>query len=364
MLGRSGKCPGCGGQIQIPSRPKIKPTAIPSPPIQTSLRPPPRPIPHLPTIVQPSAITPTTTNVFTPAGQPSAAQVNVHNSNASNSLGISSLILGIFSLFICWIPLVGLGLRLITLLLGISGHRRGNRAKGKGIGFAVSGMAVSGIGVLLGFSSLSLFRVSPEGLNNVAEQIDRDLNRQPQQASPVDEPPSPSANISNDEDNTDPYSANNSSPATEFHHASRPLKLGNIQLEIAAVRVGKVPMYREFVQDESESVDELLTIWLTITNISSNKKIDYQGWMSDYASLLDIDAELTDDNENRYRGVSFGAGTVVKDANTNESIYPGKSIKDAIVLELPIDGAKHLDLPLLQRDAKNLANFASVSQLT
>ncbi len=260
--------------------------------------------------------------------------------------------LGIFSFFVCWIPFIGFGLSGLGLLLGIGGLVMSVTRKGTGIGFAIAGTAVSGIGVLLGIVIIVALQGLAEGLNEVAEQMERDLNSPSQQAAPVTDSPPPNGNT------TDGYSTIQGSPPIdtpaqpEFHNASKPLQLGNVQLEITSVRIGKVPLYRTIMQQDTESVDDLLTVWLKITNTSTNKKIDYQGWMSDFASLMDIDAELTDDNDNRYRGVSFNATTTVKDAKTNESIYPGKSITDAVVFELPIDGAKYLDLKLSAKGCK------------
>ena len=68
--------------------------------------------------------------------------------------------------------------------------------------------------------------------------------------------------------------------------------------------------------------------------------------MSQQASLLDIDAELTDNFENDYRKVRFGFSSSVKDISTESSIYPGKRIKDAIVFELPVEGIEFLRLKL------------------
>jgi len=354
MLGRAAKCPGCGGELQIPARPKPKPTVSPPPKPSAPIVAPSTPQQH-PTIIEPSAVLPTTTNVFTPAGQPSAVQVNVHNSNVSNSLGIASLILGILSFFICWIPFIGFGLSGLGLLLGIGGLVMSVVRKGTGIGYSIAGTAVSGIGVLLGIVFIVMIQGMAQGLNEVAEQMERDLNSSSQQASPVSDVQTPNAEPS-DVTVTEPPKANEP-PEPEFHDASKPLQLGNVQLAISSVRIGKVPLYRTIMRDDSESVDDLLTIWLTITNTTSNKKIDYQGWMSDFASLMDIDAELKDDNDNRYRGISFSATTTVKNATTNESIYPGKSITDAVVFELPIEGAKYLNLKLSAKGCKEDGEF-------
>ena len=59
----------------------------------------------------------------------------------------------------------------------------------------------------------------------------------------------------------------------------------------------------------------------------------------------------------RYRGILFSATTTVKNATTNESIYPGKSITDAVVFELPIDGAKYLNLKLSAKGCKEDGEF-------
>jgi len=355
MHGRKGKCPGCAGPIQIPSRPKTESTPATIPKERPPAPPPP---PQRPTVVEPSEVAPNTTNVFTPAGQPTAVQVNVQNSNVSNSLGIASLVVGILSLFVCWIPLIGFGLSGLGFLLGIGGIVMSMTRKGTGIGYAIAGTAISGFGVLLGIVFIVALQGMAEGFSEVAEQMERDLSSESQQASPAtnDRPAEDNNPIPEDQPNNEVRSGDRPQ-VPEFHDASKPLQLGNIQLEITAVHIGKVPLYRTIMKEDTESVEDLLTVWLNITNTSSNKKIDYQGWMSDYASLRDIDADLTDDNDNRYRGISFSATTTVKDAQTNESIYPGKSITDAVVFEIPIDGVKHLDLRLSAKGCKEDGEF-------
>jgi hypothetical protein len=120
----------------------------------------------------------------------------------------------------------------------------------------------------------------------------------------------------------------------------------SVRVDVTNVVVGKVPLWRQILDQDSESEDDLLLIRLNIRNESDNKKIDYHGWTDSFASLLDIDATLMDDAGNEYRPVTFGGTTVVKDAQSKGSIYPGKVLSDALVFERPIDGAKHLRLTL------------------
>ena len=180
MLGRTGKCPGCGRQIQIPAQ--LSPKADNTEPIKQPLlqiASPPQP-----TVVQPSSVVPSTTNVVTPAGQPSAVQVNVQNSNVSNSLGIASLILGILSFFICWMPFIGFALSGLGLVLGVWAFVMSIARKGTGIGYAIAGIAVSGIGVLMGIFFILALKGMADGLDEVAKQMDRDRQSQNMQSNP------------------------------------------------------------------------------------------------------------------------------------------------------------------------------------
>jgi hypothetical protein len=159
----------------------MKPSVV-SPPTPAPIDPAPI---HQPTVVPPSSVAPHTTSVFPPVGQPTAVQVNVQNSNVSNSLGIASLVLGILSLFICWIPFIGFGLSGLGLLLGIGALVMALTRKGTGIGYAIAGSAVSAIGVLLGVIYIVALSGMAQGLNEVAEQMEKEMNKQQSQATPV-----------------------------------------------------------------------------------------------------------------------------------------------------------------------------------
>jgi hypothetical protein len=71
-------------------------------------------------------------------------------SQASQGLGIASLVVAIVALFICWMPLIGVGLSLLSMGLGVGGLYLAITRKGSGLGYAIAGCAIGGVGFLLG----------------------------------------------------------------------------------------------------------------------------------------------------------------------------------------------------------------------
>ena len=131
-------------------------------------------------------------------------------------------------------------------------------------------------------------------------------------------------------------------PEDEWLDAQKPVRKGNVQIELTRVLVGKIPL--KSVGDQTgQSTDVLCQISLRITNRASASKIDYVGWQGNSFSS---NAKLTDDVGNRYKGINFGFGTEVVGQVKSESIYPGKSLEDILVFEAPVDAAKYLNLEL------------------
>ena len=268
--------------------------------------------------------------VATRPSKPTATLAQTNVSTASHSAGIASLVLGILSLLMCWVSIVGFVLGALGFLLGCCGFGISLKRKGSGIGYSIAGIAVSSIAFVLGVVVWCFLNAMSDGLDDFANQL---------------KPNTPQLQATSVADNASSKTDIPRRTNAEFHDATKALQLGNVRLRISRVAIGKVPLHLTIMNEDTQSQDDLMTVWLEIANTSTNKKIDYQGWMSMYASLRDIDAVLTDNNENRYRGISFSTAAV-KNATTNDSIYPGKSITDAIVFELPVDGADYLDLTL------------------
>ena len=154
MAGRQGKCPGCGDRVTVPpletasqdwlADPPATKTAVP--PIAPPIAPPARVVEQPRDIVEHVPAAPVQPPV---AVQLNVSQTNTTPSNTSSSLGIASLVIGVLSLFTFCIPLVGLLVSLLGLGLGAAGLTMAILRKGRGIGFSIAGIVLSGISLLV-----------------------------------------------------------------------------------------------------------------------------------------------------------------------------------------------------------------------
>lgn len=290
----------------------------------------------------------------------SNVQVNVRNSHSSNSLGISSLILGLLSFVICWMPIFGQLISGLGLLLGVVGFIIAIVRGGTGIGYAISGAALNGLSLLVGSVFISALGATADQLSRVGNANNR---ADAPQAVPSQPDSKNKAGNTTKPDNDEasragatagtsvtppviatPPQTDNKTPL--WHPATESLQLGDISLKISEVVIGNVPLHQKIGDTDTESEESLLAIYVELTNTSQSKKIDYRGWMNDYARLLDLDAELTDNHDNDYRKVNFGGLLTVKGVSNDSSIYPGKTLKDAIVFEEPVPGIELLRVKL------------------
>ena len=120
--------------------------------------------------------------------------------------------------------------------------------------------------------------------------------------------------------------------------------LDGTKVNIVRSKISMVPLVEEFTGQESGSDTMHLIIELKIQNITETRKIDYLSWRRDLGSLQS-NASLTDNFGNRYRYVEF-VTKYPKGAVKSVSIYPGNSITDVLVFELPISKATSLKLKL------------------
>ena len=67
-----------------------------------------------------------------------------------NGIAVAAMVLGIVSLALFFIPIVGLICGLIGFILGFSGLSKANRLGGKGKGMAIAGIVTGIIGTLIG----------------------------------------------------------------------------------------------------------------------------------------------------------------------------------------------------------------------
>lgn len=377
--GKRIRCPQCKEVVLIPKAPEA---ALPSTPNEARPAPTPRQKPSLPAVVpeehseeflddysEPQLPAPTRRNKVHRDDryqssqihiQPTSnVQVNVRNSHSSNSLGISSLILGLLSFVICWMPVFGQLISGLGLCLGLLGFILAIVRGGTGIGYAISGAVLNGLSLLVGIVFVSFLGATADQLSSVGiadrAKVPQAVPSQPDStnkaanATKPDNAEAPGAGLTNVPAVSPPVVAVPPQAETQtplWHPATESLQLGDISLKISSVVQGAVPLHQKIGDSETESKESLLAIYVELTNTSQSKKIDYKGWMNDYARLLDLDAELTDNHDNDYRKVNFAALLTVKGIATDSSIYPGKTIKDAIVFEQPVPGIEFLRLKL------------------
>ncbi len=135
-----------------------------------------------------------------------------------------------------------------------------------------------------------------------------------------------------------------------------PVRQGDVEFRVNGVLRSQVPM-RDLLGDLTVSKDELLLIVIQVRNLSQTKKLEYRSWMGeDFAFERDF-ATLQDNFGNHYKRITFGIGTKVVGQAESDSFYPGKSVSDILVFELPINTAEYLDLEL---PAKNFGGEGMV----
>lgn len=165
VIGQTGNCPHCGKSVTITDETvtnETPPGDLLAAPTPTMRQPPSVGYKHAPT-----------TNIYTPAGQPSAVQINVQNTQSSNSLGIASLILAICSFFICWLPFINITISGLALLLGVAAFLLSATRRGSGIGYGVAGIALSGTSLLLGIFFMLALGGAGEAMNQAVIEMEK-----------------------------------------------------------------------------------------------------------------------------------------------------------------------------------------------
>ena len=131
---------------------------------------------------------------------------------------------------------------------------------------------------------------------------------------------------------------------TEWVVAPTPARLGDVEVKVVSAKVAPVALRGPSGEGQSKEPQLILTI--EVSNANLNRKIDYSTWAGADVPLERDFATLTDNFENSYKRITFGIfdrpiGRVVSD-----SIYPGKSLTDALVFEAPLGNIEHLDLDM------------------
>jgi len=130
------------------------------------------------------------------------------------------------------------------------------------------------------------------------------------------------------------------------HSMPPAVKKGTVSVRVAWAKIGKAVLENEITEARSVSEDKLLSIFVGIVNLSEERKLNYRTWGADPLKFVGGSARVTDDLGNVYKRIHFGVMDVPVGRRDQESIYPGKSILDVLIFELPVAKAKRLTLSL------------------
>lgn len=312
-------------QAAPPPRQAVPPPRPAAPPVVVRPAPSPPP-PQVPEVIvaAPPLVQSASPGVPVMAAAPNVAvQVNVSQSKAAHSLGIGAIVLGIVGLLTVCVPFVSLPLSGLGFLLGVFGVGMAIVRKGTGVGFSIAGAAISGVIFL---PSLLFWTMFAGALRSASDEVAKQAQR---------------AEQTNQTALGGPAGAEDGSG--DWADASQGVRQGDVEVRVTSVKIGPVD-FKDFNNPDTEH--KMATIQLSIANLGQTKKLQYESWGSSGSFLSTDYATLSDNFDNKYILMRFGALTPVKGQRTLESLYPGKSVTDVLVFEPPIATADYLKLEL------------------
>lgn len=259
---------------------------------------------------------------------------------STTGIGVASVVLGILACVTCWIPflgILGIPLALIGVLLGVIGILIGIfRKTGKGLPF--SGIIVSIVSIVITVA------VTGKTTEKIAESFKESRQTKQEIVPARKEEKIESSNVRVIENNI-----SKSEPQIEWAPHNVSVKQGDVSVKVISAKIDKVIITNSIQQ--SESKDPLLSLVIEITNTSDVKKCEYRTWSGAEISFDRDYGSLRDEHGNIYKRINFGIFDRPEGQIVQESIYPGKSIKDILIFEVPIEKAKEIRLEL---PAKNI----------
>ncbi|MFW5653362.1 MAG: hypothetical protein ACOC0P_04890 [Planctomycetota bacterium] len=250
--------------------------------------------------------------------------INIATPRRSNSLGIAAVILGLVAILVCWIPLinvVSLLLGGLGLLLGIIGFVVAVRRKGASVGYPIAGGALCGVALLIS-SVISGAMLAPAvGLAYAAAES-MESNQTPIGAGQT-------------------VTATAATGTTQYEWAVAPgtgVTQNDVEVWVTDARVQQVAI-ESYSDEPNWSKSEYLVLTLKMNNTSASRKIDYASFRDSFV------LELSDDFGNIYKEAAFGFRDPVEGVSY-ESMYPGDSVTDVLIFEVPVRSATYLNLVL------------------
>lgn len=296
-------------------------------------------------------------------------QSELLDTSRSNSFGIASLVVGVLSICLCWVPALGFGLSGLGIALGVLGLVVAAIRGGSGLGYCVAGGCLSGFA--LAPSLWWVFVISPNrdrpdhrptpiAMTDPVPALPAAPRPQPQPQQP--EPADRKAEMDAKPTLPDPKPQAEKAapeppvrkmlkqpPEPEWVSALTPVKIGDVVVRIEDIRANKVKVME--LRDIRESTDRYLQIELVIENHADKKILEFLGWGHADAFATPT-LKLSDNFGNSYRRRGFGAlATPLKQVRF-ASVYPMKTSTDLLVFNLPVDGFEFLRLELNAANVK------------
>ncbi len=353
------RCPACGTSFRYEDSScepfEVLPNPVAAlPPIVATVPIPPA-LPHL----SPQAVA-----SFPAVPFQQVIQVAAPDRQQSNSVGVAALVLGIIAVLTAWVPFLGLlaiPVGLIGGLLGVIGLLYGLwSGRGK--------VVTSGVGLVLSVGSIllsvAITGVAAKGIGAALDDAKSRENRsttllaattpKPSISKPEDliKVPTPSAG----EVASKPSGLPTPEPKVQEPSKPKPdenegwvvvpneASDENVAITITSVAVDRVKC--KIFGEDKMSEDPCLIVSLSIYNLSKHRKIDYKSWGGTGFELLSDGVSLHDNFGNKYKRGSFDVLIDIVGRTKEASIYPGKSVDDVLLFEVPLESVKRLDLEL------------------
>ncbi len=133
------------------------------------------------------------------------------------------------------------------------------------------------------------------------------------------------------------------------------IKRGDVSVKVVSARVGRPRMVKSTGRG-ARPKSAALVVKLELQNTNDTKKLEHKSWGD-----RNVGVSLTDNFDNKYAQKtkkSYG-GALVDGQDDSGSIYPGKSVVDAVIFEPPIDKAQflRLELPAVSFGASGRLSF-------
>ncbi len=127
-------------------------------------------------------------------------------------------------------------------------------------------------------------------------------------------------------------------------------KLADRKYQVGPVTVATSTPILEHVeliegQGATRTDGRYLRITVELVNLDEGLKLDCITWGAQPLQNTGTHATLTDDLGNTYKSILFGSGTSVN-LTYGVTLYPGKSVRQMLVFELPVEKAAKLTLTL------------------